>query len=109
MNDRAGPLVEGQAVLATNGMVVLQVCRPGVLTFVARGTAAEKLLPLMSVSADDQRLLTARVSAERLYRVQVPKAALLTITFHDDAYLPDTVPPQDRNLFVSAVRFVAMP
>lgn len=96
-------------MLATNGMVVLQVCRPGVLTFTARGTAAKSLLPLMSVSASDQPLLTARVGQEQLYRVQVPKAGLLTITFHDDAYLPDTTPPEDRNLFVSAVRFVAVP
>ncbi|GGR29165.1 hypothetical protein GCM10008957_45200 [Deinococcus ruber] len=63
----------------------------------------------MSVSAGDQSLLTVRVSVERLFQVRVPKAALLTITFHDDAYLPNAIPRQDRNLFVRSVRFVATP
>lgn len=108
-NGQTRPLQDDRAVMASNGMVVLQVCRPGVLTFTASGTAAQKLWPLMSVSVNAQPLLTARVSTDRSYHVQVPEAGFLSITFHDDAYLPDANPPEDRNLFVSAVRFVAVP
>lgn len=100
---------EDQFILGASGTVYRQVCQPGILTFRARGSVAQNLFPLMSVGLGGQTLLTTRVSGERSYRVVVPRAGLLTLTFHNDAYLPDANPPEDRNLFVSKLRFIPTP
>lgn len=95
--------------LATNGVVHQNICHVGTLTFTARGTLAEQLYPLMTVSIGATPLLSTRVQGEKNYRVPIPKAGMITIAFHDDRYLPDNKPPEDRNLFISNWQFQPAP
>lgn len=105
MNGQSQQLGSGETAMATSSTVYQRVCQPGTLTFQARGTAVRGRFPLMSVTVADRTLLTTRVAQPRRYRVGVPEAGVLAVTFHDDAYAPKARPPEDRNLFVSQLRF----
>jgi hypothetical protein len=111
MNNTASlPTPQGFS-LYTNGTVYLQACRPGKLSFSARGTALGGRWPTMTVSVASQALLTTEVAVLKLkpYSVRIPSAGLIAITFHNDAFAPEAVPPQDRNLIVEEVEFTPQP
>ena len=107
MNEKAVPLGRNETALGTNGTIFQQVCQPGTVVFTARGTPVDGRFPLLSVSVGSETLLSTEVTREQTYRLRVPHAGLLNVTFHDDAYRPEDVPPQDRNLFLRDLKFTS--
>lgn len=105
INGRPEQIKPASVVMATSSTLFQRVCQPGTLTFQARGTAVQGGFPLVSVAVGARTLLTTRVDQPRTYQVRVPEAGTVTLTFHDDAYAPKAHPPEDRNLFVSRLRF----
>lgn len=107
MNGKAVPLGRNETAVGTNGTIFQQICQPGTLVFTARGTPVDGRFPLLSVSVGSETLLSTEVNQEQTYRIRVPHVGLLNITFHNDAYRPEDVPPQDRNLFLRDVKYTS--
>ena len=100
MNEKAVPLGKTETAMTTTSTIFQQICQPGTVVFTARGTPVDGRFPLLSVSVGSETLLSTEVTREQTYRIRVPHVGLLNITFHNDAYRPEDVPPQDRNLFL---------
>lgn len=86
--------------LTANGVLTTQVCQAGTLTFEAWGTPAAGRYPLMTVSLNGKVIFSDRPAKRRTYRLPIAQAGAVALAFHDDLYLPQHVPPEDRNLFI---------
>lgn len=91
--------------LASNSTLFQQICRPGTLRLLLRGTPAKGVDAQLVVNLGHHNLLTTTAITERLVEVPVNQPGLLTISFVNDRYLPELTPPEDRNVFIRALKF----
>ena len=81
-NGRAG-------VLQTPASLVFSVCGPGLLAVQAHGSQAGGWGPLLLISLGPTPLLQREVRARQDFRLRVPHAGTLRLSFPNDKYLAD--------------------
>lgn len=78
--------------LASSSTLFQQVCQPGTLRLLLRGTPAEGVDAQLVVNLGHRNLLTTTATTERMVEVTVSQPGLLTISFVNDRYLPNLTP-----------------
>ena len=101
----SGQLQGGAVALYAGGFVRVRVCAPGRLSFVARGSLVDGRGPYLVVAWGDRPLFATEVREPRRVVLEVPGPGWLLLAFLNDAYRP----PEDRNLWISGLSFVASP
>lgn len=89
------------ATFWSSGLLRLQVCGPGTLSFTASGTAAQGQDAVLSASLGASSLLETPVRLPRFFRLRVSGPGWLSFGFPNDLYRP----PEDRNLFLRGLNF----
>jgi hypothetical protein len=90
-----------EADFVSSGLLRLQVCGPGTLSFTASGSPAAGQNALLIVALGARPLLETPVKQTRAFKLRVPGSGWLNFGFPNDYYKP----PEDRNLFLSKLIF----
>ena len=99
--ERSGTAASFDATFVSSGLLRLQVCGPGTLSFTASGTTAQGQDAVLSVALGAFPLLETPVRQPRLFRLRVSGPGWLSFGFPNDLYRP----PEDRNLFLRGLSF----
>ncbi len=99
--ERSGTAASLDATFVSSGLLRLQVCSPGTLSFTASGTAAQGQDAVLSVALGASPLLETAARQPRLFRLRVSGPGWLSFGFPNDLYRP----PEDRNLFLRGLSF----
>jgi hypothetical protein len=86
----------------SSGLLRLQACGPGTLSFTASGSRAGGQDAGLSVALGAAPLLDTTARQPHAFRLRVTGPGWLSIGFPNDYYRP----PADRNLFVRDLKFV---
>ncbi len=97
----SGSAARLDATFWSSGLLRLQVCGPGTVSFTASGTAAQGQDAVLSASLGASVLLETPVRQPRFFRLRVSGPGWLSFGFPNDLYRP----PEDRNLFLRGLRF----
>ena len=97
----SGTAARLDATFWSSGLLRLQVCGPGTLSFTASGTAAQGRDAVLSAFLGASPLLETPVRQPRLFRLRVNGPGWLSFGFPNDLYRP----PEDRNLFLRGLSF----
>ena len=97
----SGTAARLDATFVSSGLLRLQVCGPGTLSFTASGTAAQGQDAVLSVALGASPLLETAARQPRLFRLRVSGPGWLSFGFPNDLYRP----PEDRNLFLRGLSF----
>ena len=97
----SGTAANLDATFWSSGLLRLQVCGPGTLSFTASGTAAQGRDAVLSVALGASPLLETPVRLPRFFRLRVSGPGWLSFGFPNDLYRP----PEDRNLFLRGLSF----
>lgn len=92
----------GEADLYSSGLLRVQVCGPGQLTFTASGTPAAGQDATLVVALGATPLLETSVRQPRVYTLRITGPGWLSFGFPNDLNRP----PQDRNLFLRGLKFM---
>lgn len=99
--ERSGTTASLDATFWSSGLLRLQVCGPGTLSFTASGTAAQGQDAVLSVALGTSSLLETAARQPRFFRLRVSGPGWLSFGFPNDLYRP----PEDRNLFLRGLNF----
>ena len=99
--ERSGTTASLDATFWSGGLLRLQVCGPGTLSFTASGTAAQGQDAVLSVALGTSSLLETAARQPRFFRLRVSGPGWLSFGFPNDLYRP----PEDRNLFLRGLNF----
>lgn len=99
----------GTLTLASNSTLYQQVCQPGTVRMLVRGTPAEGIDARLVITLGSRNLLITAAANPRPLELRIEAPGLLAVTFDNDLYLPDRTSPEDRNVFIQGLMFTPDP